>query len=216
MRAGWVLVVIGCHAAPPVATPLAVGSAAPAAAPAPAGIADLDAYCADKLNIFRQTATQEAADAAARAASAGSDEQYAGGESSGPTHEEPICEARDVHKLAAPYLAAAILRISNEDLVQGTCQLAIQVDAGWYLVGDALDCGTFQPRDRTRNLTLTGATQHGETLELALHYEAGPLDSVPSAPPSTSLHDIGDDGAEVDFGNSCTLEHALACAQHEP
>jgi hypothetical protein len=195
----WAWLVIGCHAAPP-ASPR-VDPAPPAAAATPTGIADLDAYCDDKLNIFRQTATQEAADAEAR-----------GRDWSGPAHEAPTCTARDVHKLAAPYHAAAILRISNEDLVQGTCQLAIQTDAGWFLVGDALECGTFGPRDRTRNLTLTGATQHGATLELALHYEAGALDSVPS----TSLRDSGDDHTEVDFGNSCTLEHALACTQHEP
>jgi hypothetical protein len=188
------LLVIGCHAAPPVAGPHE-DPPAPVAAATPPGIADLDAYCDDKLNIFRQTATQEAADAEAR-----------GSDWSGPAHEAPTCEARDVHKLAAPYLAAAILRISNEDLVQGTCQLAIQSDAGWFLVGDALECGTFGPRDRTRNLALVGATQTGATLELALHYSA-----QPGGAPSTSLHDIGDDGAEVDFGTECTFDHVPAC-----
>ncbi|HEX4451871.1 MAG TPA: hypothetical protein VH143_13430 [Kofleriaceae bacterium] len=206
MRAAWVVAVIGCHAAPPVASPHADRPAPPPPSATPQGIADLDAYCDDKLNIFRQTATQEAADDAARA---GSDDGYSGG----PTHEEPTCEARDVHELAAPYLAAAILRVSNEDLVQGTCQLAIQTAAGWFLVGDALDCGTFGPRDRTRNLTLVGAKQAGATLELALHYSAQPFDSVPNGPPSTSLTDIGDDGAEVDFASECTFDHALACKQ---
>jgi hypothetical protein len=204
MRAAWVVVALGCHAAPPAATPQPPPPAG-SATPAPAGIADLDAYCADKLNIFREVATQEAADAAARA--------DVGGESGGPVHEEPTCEAHDVHKLAAPYLAAAILRISNEDLVHGTCQLAIQVESGWFLVGDALDCGTFEPRDRTRNLMLVGATQHGAALEVALHYSAQPFDTTPSGPPSTSLTDIGDNGAEVDFATECTVDRALACKQ---
>ena len=204
MRAAWVVVVLGCHAAPPAATPQEPTPPAGSAASAPAGIADLDAYCADKLNIFREVATQEAADAAARA-----DDD--GGEPAGAVHEEPTCEAHDAHKLAAPYLAAAILRVSNEDLVHGTCQLAIQLESGWFLVGDALDCGTFEPRDRTRNLTLVGATQHGSTLELALHFSAQPFDTVPSGPPSASLTDIGDNGAEVDFTTECTIDRALAC-----
>ncbi|HEY1549963.1 MAG TPA: hypothetical protein VGG28_19170, partial [Kofleriaceae bacterium] len=107
----------------------------------------------------------------------------------------------------------AILRLSNEDLVHGTCQLAIQTSAGWFLVGDALDCGTFEPRDRTRDLTLVGATQTGSTLDVALHYSVQPLDSVPNGPPATNLHDIGDDGAEIDFANACTYDHVLACEQ---
>jgi hypothetical protein len=201
----WALLVIGCHAAPPTASPHV--DPAPPAAPAatPHGIADLDAYCDDKLNSLREVATQEAADAAARV--------DVGGESGGPVHEEPTCEARDVRKLAAPYLAAAILRVSNEDLVRGTCQLAIHTDAGWFLVGAALECGTFEPRERTRNLTLVGAKQDGATLELALHYSAEPIDAVPSGPPSTSLNDIGDAGAEVDFSDECTYDHAVACKQ---
>jgi hypothetical protein len=63
---------------------------------------------------------------------------------------------------SGPWLAVGLF--SRDEL----CRVALQTAAGWWLEGQAADCG-HDPRDHQRTLTITSAKSHGATIEI--HYE---------------------------------------------
>jgi hypothetical protein len=112
---------------------------------------------------------------------------------------EPHCEFTADPRIAksGPWLAVGLF--TRDEL----CRVAVQTTAGWWLEGEAADCGR-DPRDHQRDLTITSAKPHGATIDI--RYET----YIPG-------FDTGEKGVTTAFAITCTAAKAtVTCSNLEP